>query len=66
MRLKLSFISVSIMVTGHGPLLGNPLTGEPGIWYFTGRLTQSFDAGGNPTPVDLDGTLIDLCSQLAS
>ena len=35
------------MVTGPGPFLTNPITGEPGVWYSSGRFTATFDAEGN-------------------
>ena len=58
--------SGSFMVTGHGPFTPNPITGEPGIWYLSGRLSATFDAEGNLTSVGLTGNLVDLCPQLAS
>ena len=58
--------SGSFMVTGHGPFAPNPLTGQPGIWYLSGRLSATFDADENLTSVDLTGNLVDLCPQLAS
>jgi hypothetical protein len=59
--------SVTAMVTGHGPFLSNPITGEPGIWYLTGgRLLLTFDPDGNMTSIDLRGNLVNLCTQLAS
>jgi hypothetical protein len=58
--------SGSVLITGHGPFLPNPVTGEPGIWYLTGRVRATFDAQGNVTSVDARGTLVDLCVQLAS
>src|SRR2546423_5185507 len=45
--------SVSVMVTGHGAWpTGNPVTGEPGIWYQSGRVSATFDAEGNMTSVN--------------
>jgi hypothetical protein len=58
--------SGSVLITGHGPFLPNPVTGEPGIWYLTGRVKATFDAQGNVTSVDAAGTLVDLCVQLSS
>ena len=61
--------SVSVMVTGHGPLppiLADPLTGQAGIWYFNGRVSFTVDVNGNPTSVESVGTLVNLCGQLAS
>jgi hypothetical protein len=55
-----------ILVTGHGASFPNPITGEPGIWYLSGRLSATFDAEGNMTSADSTGTLVDLCPQLAS
>ena len=48
--------SVSVTVTGHGPFLPNPITGEPGIWY----------SEGNMTSIDSTGNLVNLCARLAS
>src|SRR5215217_7948454 len=45
--------SASAMVTGHGAWpTGNPVTGEPGIWYQSGRVSATFDAEGNMTSVN--------------
>ena len=57
--------SGSVMVTGHGPWVPNPVTGEPGIWYQTGRVSATFDAEGNMTSIESTGSLVDLCIQLA-
>ena len=57
--------SGSFKVTGHGPFVPNPLTGEPGIWYLSGRLAATVDVDGNVTSVELTGTLVDLCPRLA-
>jgi len=55
------------MVTGQGAWPdGNPLTGEPGIWYQSGRVSATFDAGGNTTSIRNAGTLVNLCTELAS
>jgi hypothetical protein len=43
--------SGTVMVTGHGPFMPHPITGEPGIWYLSGRLIAALDADGNPTSV---------------
>lgn len=53
------------MVTGEGAWLGNPVTGEPGIWFQRGRVSATLDADGNPTSVNATGTLVNLCSELA-
>jgi hypothetical protein len=58
--------STAFSVTGNGPWLPNPVSGEPGIWYQSGRVTAIFDAEGNMTSVGSTGKLIDLCPQLAS
>jgi hypothetical protein len=58
--------STAFSVTGNGPWFPNPVSGEPGIWYQSGRVTASFDAEGNMTSVGSTGKLIDLCPQLAS
>lgn len=53
------------MVTGTGAWLGNPVTGEPGIWFQRGRVSATLDPDGNPTSVNSTGTLVNLCFQLA-
>jgi hypothetical protein len=58
--------SVSFKITGHGAFPGNPITGEPGIWYLSGRLFANFDADGNLTSTGNTGNLVDLCPRLAS
>jgi hypothetical protein len=59
--------SGSAMVTGQGAWPdGNPITGEPGIWYQSGRVSTTFDAEGNTTSLRSTGTLVNLCTQLAS
>lgn len=55
-----------VLVTGHGPSVPNPITGEPGIWYLSGRLIARFDAEGNPTSIDSTGNLVNLCERLES
>jgi hypothetical protein len=58
--------SGSGMVTGHGAWPdGNPVTGEPGIWYQKGRVSATFDAEGNTTSIRSTGTLVNLCPRLA-
>jgi hypothetical protein len=52
--------------SGHGPSFPNPVTGEPGIWYQSGRLLLHFDANMNVTSVEFTGKLVNLCVQLAS
>jgi hypothetical protein len=58
--------SGSVMITGHGPFVPNPITGEPGIWYLSGRARATLDAQGNVTSADAAGKLVDLCAQLSS
>jgi hypothetical protein len=58
--------SVSFKITGHGAFPGNPITGEPGVWYLSGRLFANFDADGNLTSTGNTGNLVDLCPRLAS
>jgi hypothetical protein len=56
----------SVKVTGHGAWpTGNPVTGEPGIWYQSGAVRATFDADGNLTSINNTGTLVNLCPQLA-
>ena len=55
-----------VLVTGHGPSVPNPITGEPGIWYLSGRLTATLDPDGNTTSLDSTGQLTNLCAQLAA
>ena len=57
--------SLSALVTGHGPFFPHPLTGEPGIWYLSGRARATFDAQGNQLSGRVTGTLVDLCVRLA-
>jgi len=57
--------SGSAMVTGQGAWHdGNPVTGEPGVWYQTGRVSATFDEAGDTTSLKSTGTLVDLCPQL--
>jgi hypothetical protein len=59
--------SGSAMVTGEGAWPdGNPITGEPGIWYQSGRVSATFDAEGNTTSINSAGVLINLCARLGS
>jgi hypothetical protein len=59
--------SGSAMVTGQGAWHdGNPVTGEPGIWYQTGRVSTSWDAEGNTTSLKSTGSLVNLCARLES
>jgi hypothetical protein len=59
--------SGSAMVTGLGAWPdGNPVTGEPGIWYQSGRVSATFDAEGNTTSINSTGKLVNLCDRLAS
>lgn len=54
-------------ITGHGAWPdGNPVTGEPGIWYQSGQVTARFDADGNLVSVRNTGTLVNLCGQLGA
>ena len=57
--------SVSFKITGHGAFAGNPITGEPGVWYLSGRLFANFDADGNLTSTGKTGNLVDFCPRLA-
>ena len=50
---------------GHGVFFPNPLTGEPGIWYLSGKGTAVIDPNGNVASNILAGRLEDLCSLLA-
>jgi hypothetical protein len=58
--------SVIAMVTGQGwwPM-GNPITGEPGIWYQEGRSSATYDAEGNLVSLTSAGLLVNLCPSLA-
>jgi hypothetical protein len=58
--------SGSVQVTGHGPFIPHPVTGEPGIWYLSGRGRATFDADGEQTSARITGRLVDLCARLAS
>ena len=58
--------SVSFKITGHGAFPSNPITGEPGIWYLSGRLFANFDADGNLTSTGGTGKLVNLCPRLGS
>ncbi len=58
--------SVTDSITGRGPI-PNFVTGERGLWYLNGgRVLVTYDAEGNVTSVDVAGSLVDLCTQLAS
>ena len=57
---------VSVQITGHGPFAPHPLSGEPGIWYLSGRARATFDADGVLTSAVVTGGLDDLCPRLAS
>ena len=58
--------SGSGMVTGQGAWPdGNPITGELGIWYQSGRVSATFDAEGTTTSMTSTGKLVDLCPRLA-
>jgi hypothetical protein len=58
--------SASAMVTGQGVWLGNPISGEPGIWYQSGRVSATFDTDGNTTSIKSTGILVNVCTQLAA
>jgi hypothetical protein len=58
--------TASAMVTGQGAWLGHPVTGEPGIWHQSGRVSATLDAAGNTTSVDVTGILVNICGRLAS
>jgi hypothetical protein len=58
--------SVSFKITGHGTFPANPITGEPGIWYLSGRLFATFDADENLVSTGNTGNLVDVCPRLAS
>ena len=58
--------SVVYTAAGHGVFAPNPVTGEPGIWYLSGRGTITVDAAGNMTSFPAaTGKLVNLCAQLA-
>lgn len=44
---------------------GNPVTGEPGVWYQKGQVSGTFDADGNPISIGNTGSLVNLCPRLA-
>jgi len=50
---------------GHGFSFPSPVTGEPGIWYSSGRLALTIDADMNLISVVSTGKLVNLCDQLA-
>jgi hypothetical protein len=57
--------SVTISITGHGPL-PNDIVGEPGLWYLNGgRVLVTLDADGNLTSVTVRGNVVNLCDRLA-
>jgi len=56
--------TASVKVTGHGPSFPNPITGELGIWYLSGQLSATLDAGGNVTSMKNTGQLVNLCPAL--
>jgi hypothetical protein len=59
--------SGSAMATGLGVWHdGNPVTGEPGLWYQSGRVSTTWDAEGNTTSLRSTGTLVNLCAELGS
>jgi hypothetical protein len=59
--------TAAVKVTGHGAWPdGNPVTGEPGIWYQNGQVSATLDADGNATSVKSSGTLVNLCPVLAA
>src|SRR5262245_60679615 len=58
--------SESFKITGHGAFPENLITGEPGVWYLSGRLFANFDADENLTSSGNTGKFVNLCTQLAS
>ena len=46
-----------------GPV--HPVTGEPGIWYLTGRLVVTYDADGEAIDATFSGQERNLCEDLA-
>ena len=59
--------SESVMVVGQGVwAFGNPLTGEPGIWYQKGQVSGEFDAEGNAISTKGTGSLVNLCPELGA
>ena len=56
--------STTARAMGHGVVFPNPLTGERGIWYLSGKGTTLIDPDGNATSSSLSGRLVDLCPQL--
>jgi hypothetical protein len=60
--------SMSFTADGPGPspIIVNPITGEPGIWYLIGRLHVDLDPGGNATSISFTGKQVNLCTQLAA
>lgn len=50
---------------GHGVFFPNPITGELGIWYLSGKGTAIIDPKGNVTSNTLAGQLVNLCPRLA-
>jgi hypothetical protein len=57
--------SVFSVAAGHGLFAPNPATGEPGIWYLSGRGTATVDTQGNLTSPPPSGKLVNLCARLA-
>jgi hypothetical protein len=57
--------SVAVKITGHGPFVPNPITGEPGIWYLIGQAQATFGLEGQVGTAEVKGHLIDLCARLA-
>jgi hypothetical protein len=57
----------SSSLTGTGPWtwIPNPVTGDPGIFYTTGRFVATFDPAGNQTSFDLTGRIVDLCAEIS-
>jgi hypothetical protein len=57
--------SVTISITGHGPL-PSELFGMPGLWYLNGgHVVVTLDQDGNPTSVRITGNVENLCDALA-
>ena len=60
--------TLAVKLTGHIFMTSNPLTGEPGLWYFNGHASATTDADENILSVDgISGNdIVNLCDQIAS
>lgn len=56
--------STTARAMGHGIFFPNPISGQPGIWYLSGKGTSIIDPNGNVTSSTLAGRLVDLCPRL--